>query len=173
LSGRQQAITRSLIFKAFEEDERAVRHSMIPAIASEISGIVEHLLHDRSAFDKELTSLLNQATDLWLEAQRCAIRIRATMDVRISRVEWRAAGDSSRQGNPILAIFPFFISDSQPLYHGLAVWSSDLALSPSIQATPRSVNKQRYQILEPRTPESLSSPTERSQTTALEPQKRD
>jgi hypothetical protein len=72
LSGRQHAITRSLIFKAFEEDEKSLRRSMIPAIASEISGIVGHLLHDRSAFEKELTSLLNQATDLWLEVQKCA-----------------------------------------------------------------------------------------------------
>lgn len=173
LSGRQQAITRCLIFKVFEEDEKSVRRSMVPTIALEISNIVGDLVHDRSAFDKDLTRLLNQATDLWLKLQKCAIDIRATMDVRISGVEWRAAGGSSRKGNPILAIFPFFMSDSQPLYQGLAVWPSDPALSSGIQATPRSVNKGRHQNSEPRTPESLSSPAERSQKNALQPRKLD
>uniref|UniRef100_A0A093V377 Structural maintenance of chromosomes protein 3 n=1 Tax=Talaromyces marneffei PM1 TaxID=1077442 RepID=A0A093V377_TALMA len=173
LSGRQQAITCSLILKAFEEDEKSIRRSMITAIVLEISSIVGDLVHDRSAFEKDLTSLLNQATDLWLKTQKCAIGIRATMDVRISGVEWRAAGGSSKQGNPILAIFPFFMSDSQPLYQGLAVWPNDPALSPSIQATPRSVNKGRHQNSEPRTPKSLSSPAERSQKNALQQQKLD
>jgi hypothetical protein len=153
--------------KAFEEDENSIRRSMIPAIALEISNIVGDLVHDRSAFEKDLTSLLNKATDLWLKAQKCAIGIRVTMDVRIPGVEWRAAGGSNKQGNPILAIFPFFMSDSQPLYQGLAVWPSDPALSPSIQATPRSTNKGMHQNPEPRTPESLSSPVERSRKNAL------
>lgn len=118
-------------------------------------------------------SLLNHATDLWLRAQKCAISIRATVGVRIFGVEWRAAGNSSRQGTPILAIFPFFMSDSRPLYHGLAAWPSDPALSPSIQATPRSVNKGRHQNPEPRTLESLCSPAERSQKNALQPRKLD
>jgi hypothetical protein len=146
---------------------------MILVIVLEISSIVGDLVHDRSAFKKDLTSLLNQATELWLRAQKCVMDIRVTMDVRTSGLEWRAAGGSSRQGTPILAIFPFFMSDSQPLYQGLAVWPRDPALSPSIQATPRSVNKGRHQNPEPRTPESLSSPAERSQKNALQLRKLD
>ncbi|PKY03213.1 hypothetical protein P168DRAFT_291348 [Aspergillus campestris IBT 28561] len=132
----QKAILRTLLLKAFGQEEEDARRHIIKTFVSDIT---EEFLpnsqeQDVEDFRKELRSLLTSATSLWSELQRGPCWITATSRTSVHTESWRprqyAGGPAKAQSpsHPLVALFPHIISHGAeaPLYAGSALWTENL-----------------------------------------------
>lgn len=132
----QKAILRTLLLKAFAQEEENARRNNIKTLVTDITKQVSPFLHaqNKEDFQKELRSLLKSAISLWDGLQRGSCWITATSLTSVHPESWRSrqytGGPAKAQSpsHPCKVLFPHIIKygDEAPLYAGSVLWTESL-----------------------------------------------